>query len=505
MSRCIMAIGIQIEDQHIIVAVLEQRERPILSHLFSIKGESERLASQLSFLFRSHHFDPYRVIISHPTHHAIIRKISLPFIDPRQIDKVISFETEQHIQSRPIEELLVSYHILKIEDKNARLLVAALPIENIENSLSWIESCEIYPFAMDLDIMGLFYIAQLQNFAEQNVLILDIKTDVCNMLALSSGHIQDLRAIRIQIETSEGAQDSTQSPNPLQQGIGRTEFLTLGVKATLFLRLIKEIRRTVFDFHSIYLCGDKDLLAYLPVFLGKRLKIPILPWDISHISIAENVDMEIVPLACPAIGLALKALDQAKGGYNFRQGIFASAKTSELIKKPLLLFVTLLFLFTLFLAIQFHILRREKSRLYLDLISHAEKIFASLKPQASLENVDTWDKISAIKDYVEQSLQQDSKPIPPISDAFLRWAGISEKIIQIRNQYYFTVDSLSIDQKEAILTGRTETSVCFDSFITHFQELPDVTYAKVISCQEIEDTNLTLQYKFLIKFREPLR
>ncbi|MBI4850001.1 MAG: hypothetical protein HY808_15740, partial [Nitrospirae bacterium] len=372
-------VGIQLDKNQVGVAVVEDEGgKLVLSHLFYAENpKSEELQQSIRCYFHTSLLDRYSVVMSLPANQAILCRFTVPFTEPKQIDQILFYEAERHIQSRPIEELVVDYHILKVEAPNVRLLVAAVGKELLEETVSWIEGCEIYPFAMDLDLAGLFHLTKVTNaFASQGgIILLDIHSEICNMLVLSHGEIIEARAIRIKVDSSldneiKDMRMTTALRLPIfaHEGVRRTEFLTLGLKTKVFLQLIKEVRRTLFEtqtLDAVYLCGEKELLEVLPVFLEKRLKVPVLAWDItSHITIASGVDTSSLPLTVSAIGLAIKALDKVEGGFNFRKESFACQKSLDILLKPLTAFLTLLFLLFFLGGIFFYLTVNDKARGY---------------------------------------------------------------------------------------------------------------------------------------------
>lgn len=52
-----------------------------------------------------------------------------------------------------------------------------------------------------------------------------------------------------------------------------------------------------------------------------------------------------------------------------------------------------------------------------------------------------------------------------------RWATLSQKIAEVREQYHFTAERLTISPKEATLEGRTETDFCFDVFKQYLKQV----------------------------------
>ncbi|MBI4847649.1 MAG: hypothetical protein HY808_03610, partial [Nitrospirae bacterium] len=297
------------------------------------------------------------------------------------------------------------------------------------------------------------------------------------------------------------------------EGVRRTEFLTLWLQTKVFLQLIKAVRRTLFEtqtLDAVYLCGEKELLEVLPVFLEKRLKVPVLAWDTtSHITIAAGVDTTNLPLTVSAIGLAIKALDKVEGGFNFRKESFACQKSQDILLKPLAAFLTLLFLLFFLGGIFFYLTVNDKARGYENLLAEAEEIYGRVNPGETLAKIQYWDKINYMKRFLQDRLELATNPHPEIQDTLPRWATLATKIAEVRAQYYFTVEHLTIQPQEATFEGRTETELCFDmlkkqlkqvSWIDSHEDSIRLTHSELL--ENPRNPKLPRVYKFWIRFKE---
>src|SRR5262245_48892538 len=65
------------------------------------------------------------------------REIDLPFTTADQIDRVVKFEAESHLQLVDIDSVVVSYQILDSDGRGgSRLMIAACPKESIKATLA---------------------------------------------------------------------------------------------------------------------------------------------------------------------------------------------------------------------------------------------------------------------------------------------------------------------------------------------------------------------------------
>lgn len=85
------------------------------------------------------------------------REIDLPFTTPDQIDRVVKFEAESHLQLVDIDSVVVSYQILDSDGRGgSRLLIAACPKETITGAVADLGKIGVDPQNADLHLTSLF-------------------------------------------------------------------------------------------------------------------------------------------------------------------------------------------------------------------------------------------------------------------------------------------------------------------------------------------------------------
>jgi Tfp pilus assembly PilM family ATPase len=85
------------------------------------------------------------------------REIDLPFTTPEQIDRVVKFEAESHLQLVDIDSVVVSYQLLDSDGRGgSRLLIAACLKETIKSTLAELGAIGVDPQTADLHLTALY-------------------------------------------------------------------------------------------------------------------------------------------------------------------------------------------------------------------------------------------------------------------------------------------------------------------------------------------------------------
>lgn len=127
------------------------REIPQGHPLFDPSGETR---AELKDWLGQTGFSISRVVVALPAHLVSLRVLSLPFTDPRRIEKVVPFEAEGLIP-HPLEEVVVDYHVAGTQGGRSRVLVASAPRALVRNGLTFLAAAGIDPEAVDLNALAL--------------------------------------------------------------------------------------------------------------------------------------------------------------------------------------------------------------------------------------------------------------------------------------------------------------------------------------------------------------
>ena len=91
-----------------------------------------------------------QVVVSIPSGDVIIREIQLPFTDEEQIRKVIKFESESHLHSCDIDDVVVAFQKFAESGPKSRVLIFAVKKDDIKNALDALDRVGIDPVARDV-------------------------------------------------------------------------------------------------------------------------------------------------------------------------------------------------------------------------------------------------------------------------------------------------------------------------------------------------------------------
>lgn len=508
----VRAAGIQFEDDYIFGVVIEKDPFKICEWI-EITDTSEKVRKKMlkDFLHRAD-VTSYRTAISLPARNAIWRKFSVPFTQEEEIEKIITYESEQYIYSYSVEQLVIDYHILNSTLTQSRLLVCAVPKKTIHDAILWFEDCGLSPYIVELDILALLHtlpVLDAQN--KEEILLLELHPKSCNIILLHKGEIKEIRAIPLKIDSFIGGvlADLHETTEISLKGDSITASLSPKLKHKIFSRIQKELTRTllVADSHvHVYYCGDSALIQDLSYFFQNNFSLLSSPWTASQkLEVGKVVSEKVLSKLPVAIGLALKAMGETQGGFNLRKKEF-QFQTFDVVKKRLARSITLLFLFLLLLSTMLFQNWQEKKYIYEQLLAIAKEKNNALLLENDYESIEYWNKISIVKEKLLVRLEESQNILPQIPDAFHRCADLLQKIAATSQSYLFTIESIRVESHELILEGRTQDDLLFDlwkkrlsnaSWIDQQEDSIKLIESKFLP--SVENKKLFKSYKFWIK------
>ncbi|MCB9831496.1 MAG: pilus assembly protein PilM [Planctomycetes bacterium] len=340
------------------------------------------------------------VILGVPVRDCIIREITIPFTDPDQIRKVIKFESESHLHSCSIDDVVVCFHKVAESGNRSTLLVIAARKELIARILLALEKVGVDPLAVDIDAAGLFGIAtELDETAERgDYVVCDIGYTATMITLVKDGELRIVRSVRMGTDsiTARVSQDldidraeaRTRTQAILQQDLRLADDLMVRSgdvvhdddevgktsselerdiirqrQAELIVRLKQEILRSINPAKlteppkCIYLLGPGSNLPRINADLAEAFGVPV-----KSLNVLDEVDhhfssdeVPVMNAALPiATGLALKHLGHDPLNLDFRQEEFVFARRFDRLKIP---FICMIFLFTVLNAFCWFYLR----------------------------------------------------------------------------------------------------------------------------------------------------
>lgn len=203
-------IGIRLDNDHLLLAVIEQDSLVYLHRISFLNPEST--FQEIHSLFSSRGWLRYSLAVSLPSRHCIARKFSVEFTQHSDIEQTIQYTSERYIHSLPIESLIVDYHILERQNHHTRLMAVAAPHLLIKKTLDFMASCGLEPFIVDMDLMGLLYLSMLDSTvcALPLVLFLEIQHHCFNFLILEHGTLKDIRSVPLHADSFSHLSDTTE-------------------------------------------------------------------------------------------------------------------------------------------------------------------------------------------------------------------------------------------------------------------------------------------------------
>ena len=166
---------------------------------------SDAVVQALTELFGKGRIAGDLVITSIPGHQVSARIIKLPFADRRRMDKVVPFEVEGHTPFN-IEEMVVSYHIVKVEEGGAQILALLVKKDVLRDHLETLERAKISPKIVDLDVLSLYSISSLTlGGVEGPFSLADIGASKTSICIIDGGNLSMIRSLPFGGEAITGA------------------------------------------------------------------------------------------------------------------------------------------------------------------------------------------------------------------------------------------------------------------------------------------------------------
>jgi general secretion pathway protein L len=285
-----------------------------------------------------------QVAVSLPVSLCSIRTISLPFSDERRISQVVPYEIESLLPF-PLDEVVIDYQVLHMDDSGSRLLVAAVRKTILNRFLGLLSRAGIDPEMVELDALALFTLSRygLRDKETEGVAVVDIGARKTSVLVTERGSARYARTFY------QGGQDWTRAiaeahSLPLDEAEGRKRRIGMtdgdsGALTESMGSWAEELNRTLHvaqaeceqPIGSVVLCGGgarlKGIEEYLRDQLGlktENLELPLL----------KEKKVEWDGVWSQAMGLALKGIGVRQASrINFRKGEFAHQEAIQQVRQ----------------------------------------------------------------------------------------------------------------------------------------------------------------------------
>jgi type IV pilus assembly protein PilM len=320
---------------------------------------------------------------------VIIREIQLPFTDEEQIRKVIKFESEGHLHSCDIEDVVVGFQKIAESGPKSRVLVFAVKKDEIRNALDALDRIGVDPTNVTIDAAALFsaWRSVPAGAGDGTNVILDVGEITTTALVTVGDRIRMVRGIRLGTETitrsvasdlgvapEEARQKSRQFAGTSSQVFalaGELEEQDPDAKASTTTlqrdiirdshsgfadRLANELRRSLSSvlldgkLDGIYLTGSGSGAPGLEGALAAAFAVPVKKLDVLE-GVDHRLPPELADVVAVPIGLGLKALGHDPLNLDFRQEEFKFARKFDRVKWVLTVALSLVLFLVVFLLI----------------------------------------------------------------------------------------------------------------------------------------------------------
>lgn len=346
-------LGIDIGTYSIKVCMLSRSLREFeLSYFLEQKiNQSARLtheeavAASLRHIIEKNDLQADVSSVSLPSHLLSSRVISLPFSNLKKIEQTVQFELESYVPV-PLDDLLVDYHILSIEENQSKILTSYIQRSVFIKYLDALEIAGIDPKFLSVDAIDLSHISQVAMIPQNEVYaILDIGHHKTNVVVMKGQQLQFVRSIgiggihftraiqkafRLNYEKAEALKIERGGVSVEGEGldqIGRLlqkvcEDLVVSVRQTYlgYKQLYKDE-----DWISIFLHGGGARLPGIAEVIASALRV-----NVSQLNFLDFIDHKIdniqnsYDVIAPAFSQTLKVIFSNKAiKINFRRGEFA--------------------------------------------------------------------------------------------------------------------------------------------------------------------------------------
>lgn len=367
----------------------------------------ESVAAALQTIVEKNDLAADVIAVSLPAHHLSCRVIELPFTNIKKIEQTIDYELEAHIPV-PLDELLVDYHILSVEENRSTVLVAYIPKARFVKYLDLLQVAGVDPKYVGLDSIDLSNIAQVAMVPQEAVYaILDIghqKTNICVMEGLQLRYVRSVtiagihftRAIQkvfhLNLEKAEGLkldrgrvslkeEELDQISRPCQ---GVAEELVVAIKQTyLGYRQIYPNRQ----WSALYLTGGGSRMPGLGDMISSALRMHVGTLDCLDFTNHRLEQPEVCrDLIASSLSQTLRVIFSNKAvKINFRRGEFAFQRDfkalSGEIKQLGIWFGVILFLGIFYFLFSYYTLSSRIDKVDRGLVQAAIKVLPELKGQ----------------------------------------------------------------------------------------------------------------------------
>jgi type IV pilus assembly protein PilM len=350
------------------------------------------------------------VVMGFDAYASIVRELTVPFRNPDQIRKIIKYESEGHLFSFGIDEVVIDFVKVRENPDSSDLIVVAVVKELLAEKLRTVENAYVDPVSVDIDLLAHYNTLMLTPYPEEHptLALLDVGYKSSKLIVVEDGRPVLLRGTRVgmgSIVTALQQEASLSLPAAEEKVLDRLPVLAAALEATepgdelmvvlgddeeipessdldrgrddledelltektaaVRAKVVRELNRSLAGVKTarpvdlVLLTGGGSRIPGLAGAITASLGIEARPYDIlDHVDhpFSEEERTRVEPFVPVAVGLALKQLGRNASGTEFRREELAFQKRFEQIKVPLTICLGLLLVF---LGLVFYRFRSE--------------------------------------------------------------------------------------------------------------------------------------------------
>ncbi|OGP82090.1 MAG: hypothetical protein A2Y95_04910 [Deltaproteobacteria bacterium RBG_13_65_10] len=429
------------------------------------------------------------IICALPGHLASTRRLTLPFVDPKKVQRTVPFEVEAQVPYG-IEEILLDYQVLETAPSRTEILVGLARRELIAKHLAMLEAGGVDPRVLELDTTVLSNAAPFLGARSGFVFLVDVghvKTSLC---AVRDGRLHSVRTIPIggRSFTSALSEDLRVDVAEAERRKHASGLEIMGPSTPAFSRaidrLVNELDRTftapenirVGNAGRIVLFGGSARMRGLANLLAERLSVtveaPKLSDDPRFLWHPKPGEERVLPTA---LGLALRGMARASvSRLNLRREEFIYRRDFEVLRRRFLptLAIAGALMFLLLANVITMIVRNRHDVAGLD--SRIEAIFRETRPEVTR----IVDPLAQMKTGL-QDVQRRAQALGLYGGNVTALDVLREISARVPKDVDVTVSDLSIDENHIRIHGSTGSFELVDKLKEDLQKISFFTEVNV--------------------------
>ncbi|MBI1388700.1 MAG: type IV pilus assembly protein PilM [bacterium] len=304
----------------------------------------QRLQEVLPLLLQSLGVKNKRAIVSLPGRAAFTRRLQVPVVRGRQLDRIIRYEARQHVPF-PLEEINMDYQVGKQGEEASELEVNLVAVrrEIADGYVKIVKKCGVRTDIIEAAPLSIYnaYAASAHRDVEEVTAVISVGASSTDIVIEQNGRMQFMRSaptagnhlteLLIKKHNIEADKAETLKRKSADQYTESDELNPEDVALVLeqgFEHIVTEIQRS-FDFYvsqphampvtRVFLCGGTVNMEGASEFLEDRLGVPVTILDATDLETVETPAeyKDALRREAGLMGMAVRAAGQAPCALSF--------------------------------------------------------------------------------------------------------------------------------------------------------------------------------------------